>query len=46
LIGAEDAETIGIVSRLYQHVDAPLYVTAIPVAETIKYACNSFQPSK
>jgi GDP-mannose 6-dehydrogenase len=46
LIGAEDPETIGIVSRLYQHVDAPLYVTAIPVAETVKYACNSFHALK
>ncbi len=46
LVGAEDPETIGIVTRLYQHVDAPLYVTAIPVAETVKYACNSFHALK
>jgi GDP-mannose 6-dehydrogenase len=46
LIGAEDPETIGIVSGLYRHVDAPLYVTEIPVAEAVKYACNSFHALK
>jgi GDP-mannose 6-dehydrogenase len=34
------------VARLYDGIDAPVHVAAMGVAETVKYACNSFHAVK
>jgi len=46
LIGAADAESSDTVAALYGHLPAPLFVTTIPVAEIVKYACNAFHGLK
>lgn len=46
LIGADEEETAGVVSRLYAGVDAPLHVTGTRAAEMVKYACNCFHGLK
>ncbi len=46
LIGADEEEVAANVSRLYNGVDAPLFVTAIKAAEMVKYACNCFHAVK
>jgi GDP-mannose 6-dehydrogenase len=46
LIGAEDSETAARVQALYAGIDAPVFVTAVRVAEMVKYACNSFHGLK
>lgn len=46
LIGADDEAAAANVRRLYDGVDAPLYVTAVNAAEMVKYACNCFHALK
>lgn len=46
LIGADDQVTADAVRRLYDGIDAPVRVTAVRVAEMVKYACNSFHGLK
>lgn len=46
LIGANDPQTSEIVGRLYEGIDAPLYVTSVKTAEMIKYVCNCFHALK
>jgi GDP-mannose 6-dehydrogenase len=46
IIGARDARSAQIVSRLYAGVTGPVEVVPIRVAEMIKYACNSFHALK
>jgi len=46
LIGADDEETARLVSKLYEEVSAPLFVTALKTAEMVKYACNCFHALK
>jgi GDP-mannose 6-dehydrogenase len=46
LIGADDADAIGPLAKLYAHLDAPLITTGIKEAEMVKYACNCFHALK
>jgi GDP-mannose 6-dehydrogenase len=46
IIGAFDSRAADVVSMLYRDIDAPLEFVPIKVAETIKYACNSFHALK
>lgn len=46
VIGAETPEEAGIVSALYEGIDAPVLVTDIASAEIIKYASNAFLSTK
>jgi GDP-mannose 6-dehydrogenase len=46
LIGTDDPETAIRVQALYSGIDAPVFVTAVRVAEMVKYACNSFHGLK
>jgi GDP-mannose 6-dehydrogenase len=46
LIGADDEDAAGPVSRLYAHVDAPIIRLGIKEAEMVKYASNCFHALK
>jgi GDP-mannose 6-dehydrogenase len=46
LIGTHDQRSADSVRRIYEGIDAPLHVAAMGVAETVKYACNSFHAVK
>ncbi|MFN2400638.1 MAG: nucleotide sugar dehydrogenase [Gemmatimonadaceae bacterium] len=46
LIGAHDESAAGPVKSLYAGIDAPVHVTAVRVAEMVKYACNCFHGLK
>ena len=46
LIGAENDSASSIVKDLYANISAPVYVTGIEAAETVKYACNCFHGVK
>jgi GDP-mannose 6-dehydrogenase len=46
LIGADEPETSQVVARLYETIEAPLYVTSVKTAEMIKYVCNCFHALK
>ncbi|MDT5159248.1 MAG: GDP-mannose 6-dehydrogenase [Acidobacteriota bacterium] len=46
LVGADEEDTAGLMSRLYSKIDAPLYVTPVKAAEMVKYACNCFHALK
>ncbi len=46
LIGADETETSDAVSALYAGIDAPLQITAVRVAEMVKYACNCYHGLK
>ena len=46
LIGARDRAIAEKAQELYKHLDAPVYLTSIEVAETIKYASNAYHALK
>lgn len=46
LIGADDQETMAIVTRLYADIDAPVFTTSIKTAEMVKYVSNCFHALK
>ena len=46
LIGADDEAAAESVRRLYDGVEAPLYITDVKAAEMVKYACNCFHALK
>jgi len=46
LIGARDRAIAEKAQELYNHLDAPVYLTSIEVAETIKYASNAYHALK
>jgi GDP-mannose 6-dehydrogenase len=46
IIGALDDRSGEVVRALYAHLQAPVDIVPIRVAETIKYACNSFHALK
>jgi len=46
LIGARDRSTAEKAQELYKHLDAPVYLTNIEVAETVKYASNAYHALK
>jgi UDPglucose 6-dehydrogenase len=46
VIGASDHSAIETMRRLYADVDAPIVITDIASAETIKYASNAFLSTK
>jgi UDPglucose 6-dehydrogenase len=46
VIGADDPKAAETVSALYANVEAPVLVTDIATAETIKYASNAFLSTK
>lgn len=46
IIGAADEAAGRAVAQLYAGIDAPLHITAIGVAEMLKYACNCFHGVK
>ncbi len=46
IIGADSAESGELLGRLYEKIDAPLYVTSVKVAEMVKYSCNCFHGLK
>jgi GDP-mannose 6-dehydrogenase len=46
LIGAHDPAHAEPVRALYHGIEAPLHVTAVRVAEMVKYACNCFHGVK
>ncbi len=46
VIGASDETAVETMRRLYTGIDAPLVVTDIASAETIKYASNAFLSTK
>ena len=46
LIGADDARVAAAIGRLYEGIDAPVFVTNIRAAEMVKYTCNSFHALK
>lgn len=45
-IGAEDERTQSALRAVFADVDRPVHVTAIRVAEGLKYACNAFHAVK
>jgi GDP-mannose 6-dehydrogenase len=46
VLGATDKESGGIVSRVYDGIDAPLARCSIQAAEMMKYTCNAFHALK
>jgi len=46
IIGCQDQAVGQTVAKLYAGINAPLHITAIGVAEMLKYACNSFHGVK
>jgi GDP-mannose 6-dehydrogenase len=46
IIGADSAQSGELLGRLYEKIDAPLYVTSVKVAEMVKYSCNCFHGLK
>jgi GDP-mannose 6-dehydrogenase len=46
VIGQSDPQMTGPLVKLYEHLDAPLLVVSIKVAETVKYANNAFHALK
>jgi GDP-mannose 6-dehydrogenase len=46
IIGASDSHAADVVSMLYREIEAPMEFVPIRVAESIKYACNSFHALK
>ncbi len=46
VIGGDDARSIDVVAQLYASLDAPIVVTDVASAETIKYASNAFLSTK
>jgi GDP-mannose 6-dehydrogenase len=46
LIGADDADSVGLMRRLYANQQSSLIVTGIKEAEMVKYACNAFHAVK
>jgi GDP-mannose 6-dehydrogenase len=46
LIGADTDESAEAVRKLYEKIDAPLFVTAVKTAEMVKYVCNCFHALK
>jgi GDP-mannose 6-dehydrogenase len=46
LIGANDAESAGLLRTLYSNIDAPVFLTSIRTAEMVKYVCNCFHALK
>jgi len=46
VIGGDDARSIDLVAELYVSLDAPIVVTDVASAETIKYASNAFLSTK
>ena len=46
VIGGDDARAIDAVAELYTSLDAPVVVTDVASAETIKYASNAFLSTK
>lgn len=46
VIGAFDKRSATTVSQLYDRIEAPLFVTAIPVAAAVKYVDNAFHALK
>lgn len=46
LIGADDPDAANAVRQLYAGIKAPVHLTAVRVAEMIKYACNCFHGLK
>lgn len=46
LIGSDEPASVETVRALYAGIDAPLYSTAVRVAEMVKYACNCFHGLK
>jgi GDP-mannose 6-dehydrogenase len=46
VIGEYDRRSGDMVEHLYQAIDAPIYRTAIAVAELLKFACNAFHATK
>jgi GDP-mannose 6-dehydrogenase len=46
VIGATDERSAKIVSRIYSHLNAPLLVTPVEVAEAVKYTDNAWHAVK
>ncbi|MEM8770104.1 MAG: UDP-glucose/GDP-mannose dehydrogenase family protein [Pseudomonadota bacterium] len=46
VIGAEDEETARRVAAIYEHIEAPLFLTSVDVAELVKYADNAWHAVK
>ena len=46
VIGGDDARSIDLVAEVYAALDAPIVVTDVASAETIKYASNAFLSTK
>ncbi|HTK49204.1 MAG TPA: UDP-glucose/GDP-mannose dehydrogenase family protein [Gemmatimonadaceae bacterium] len=46
LIGSHDERSAAAVRAIYAGIDAPVHCVAMGVAETVKYACNSFHAVK
>jgi GDP-mannose 6-dehydrogenase len=46
LIGADEEDTASRVRRLYERINAPLFVTEVKTAEMVKYVCNCFHALK
>jgi GDP-mannose 6-dehydrogenase len=46
VLGAEDPEHLRMLRQLYQTIPGAVFETSIPVAEMVKYVCNSFHAVK
>lgn len=46
VVGATESATSDSVRKLFQNLSCPFFVTDIPTAETLKYACNAFHALK
>ncbi|MBE0417910.1 MAG: UDP-glucose/GDP-mannose dehydrogenase family protein [Coriobacteriia bacterium] len=46
VLGSDDPDAIAAMQRLYADIDAPVVVTDVASAETIKYASNAFLSTK
>jgi GDP-mannose 6-dehydrogenase len=46
VVGATCSDDARLVAQLYEHLEAPVFITELAVAETVKYACNLFHAVK
>jgi len=46
ILGAQSSSHLALLRELYKPLPAPIFETAIPVAEMVKYVCNAFHAVK
>lgn len=46
VVGSETEEDAAAIAEIYEHIDAPLFLTSVEVAELVKYADNAWHAVK